>query len=172
LENLDEVRQLWPRVPVALHVMSLVPRRWVEATWPLVDWYLLHLDAGDDVWELMFAARSRGKRVGVVWRPGNAFAPLLAFLPHVDFVMVLGIREPGRSGQSLCAEAVEVARALDRLRGRYRYEVMFDGGVRESNVHDIPARYIVAASAVLTADDPATAANHLRSAPYDRRRAA
>ena len=82
----------------------------------------------------------------------------------VDFVMVLGIREPGRSGQQMCPEALDVVATVAQLRGRYKYEVMFDGGVKTTNVADIPARYIVAASAVLCADNPIQAASVIRSA--------
>jgi pentose-5-phosphate-3-epimerase len=99
----------------------------------------------------------------VVWRPGLPAASLLQYLPHVDFVMVLGIREPGRSGQQICPEAIEVAATLNRLRARYGYEVMFDGGVKATNVSQIEAKYVVAASAVLQAEQPIKAAHVLRS---------
>jgi pentose-5-phosphate-3-epimerase/putative flippase GtrA len=164
LAPLRAARRLWPDCPVAMHIMSLVPRRWIEATWDQVDWYLLHIEAEDDLFDLIFQCRLRGKKVGVVWRPGFDPAGLLPYLPHVDFAMVLGIREPGRSGQSMCPEALDVVATLSALRNRYQYEVMFDGGVKTTNVADIPARYIVAASAVLQAENPIQAAHVLRSA--------
>lgn len=164
LAHIRTARLLWPGCPVALHVMSRLPRQWIEATWDQVDWYLLHIEAEDDLFDLVFQCRLRGKKVGVVWRPGFDPAGLLPYLPHVDFVMVLGIREPGRSGQMMCPEALDVVSTVSSLRGRYKYEVMFDGGVKTSNVADIPARYIVAASAVVNADNPIAAANMLRSA--------
>jgi ribulose-phosphate 3-epimerase len=172
LHKLDDVRRLWSNTPVSLHVMSRYPRQWVEKTWQYVDWYLLHVDAGDDLWELIFACRERNKRVGVVWREGNSIASLMPYLPHVDFVMVLGIRQPGVSGQAMHPRAIEVATTLDRLRSRYAYDVMFDGGVKESNVGEIPAKYIVAASAVLRAENPIHAAHRLRTGAAFERRAA
>lgn len=68
----------------------------------------------------------------------------------------------------MCPEALDVVATVGSLRGRYKYEVMFDGGVKTSNVADIPARYIVAASAVINADNPIAAANALRSAALFR----
>jgi pentose-5-phosphate-3-epimerase/putative flippase GtrA len=164
LEHIRTARHLWPGCPVALHIMSRLPRQWMEATWSLVDWYLLHIESEDDLSDLIFQCRVRGKKVGVVWRPGFDPAGLLPYLPHVDFAMVLGIREPGRSGQAMCPEALDVVATLSALRGRYKFEVMFDGGVKTTNVADIPARYIVAASAVIQAEDPIAAAHMLRSA--------
>ncbi|MCC7083498.1 MAG: GtrA family protein [Pirellulales bacterium] len=163
LANIAMARQLWRGCPLVLHIMSLRPQQWVEQTWNDVDVYLFHLESEDDLMELAFACRQRGKHVGVAWRPGNSTAALLPYLPHVDFVMVLGIREPGRSGQEICAEAIEMAATLSKQRSRYGYEVMFDGGVKASNVTDIEAKYIVAASAVLNADHPIRAAHVLRS---------
>ncbi len=163
LENITIARSLWRGCPVVLHVMSLKPQQWVEQTWNCVDAYLFHVEAEDDLMELTFACRQRGKRVGIVWRPGIATSAMLPFLPHVDFVMVLGIREPGVSGQKICPEAIEMAATLNRQRARYGYEVMFDGGVKASNVSEIEAKYIVAASAVLNAEYPIRAAHVLRS---------
>ena len=40
------------------------------------------------------------KQVGVVWHPTTGpLSDVLRWLPHVDFAAVLGIPEPGRSGQ-------------------------------------------------------------------------
>jgi pentose-5-phosphate-3-epimerase/putative flippase GtrA len=169
LDNLVQARRLWPQHPVALHVMSTRPRRWVEATWSLVDWYLLHVESEDDLSALIFQCRMRRKRIGIVWRPGTAVERLLPLLPHVDFAMVLGIRQPGYSGQEICPETLNVATTLQRLRSRYGFEVMFDGGVKEFNVGEIPAKYVVAASAVIEAADPVAATHVLRTgARYHR----
>jgi ribulose-phosphate 3-epimerase len=163
LENISIARQLWRGCPVVLHIMSLQPRQWVEKTWQDVDSYLFHLEAEDDLFELMFACREKRKRVGIVWRPGFSAASLMPFLAHVDYVTVLGIREPGRSGQQICEESIAMAATLNRLCRRYGFELMFDGGVKASNVSQIDAKYIVAASGVLNAERPIKAAHVLRS---------
>ncbi|HEY2883245.1 MAG TPA: GtrA family protein [Pirellulales bacterium] len=170
LENIAIARSLWRRCPLVLHIMSLKPREWMQRTWHLVDWYLFHLEADDNLFDLIIACRQQNKRVGVVWRPGLPAAMLLPYLPHVDIVMVLGIREPGKSGQQICPEAIELTSTLNRLRARYGYEMMFDGGVKASNISQIEAKYVVAASAVLNAERPIQAAHVLRSgAKYQSR---
>ena len=143
--------------------MSERPKQWVERTWHVVDSYLLHLESKDNLWELIFSCRQKLKRVGVVWRPGIDTAALMPYLPHVDFVMVLGIQQPGRSGQEICPEAIAMASTLSQMRWRYGYEVMFDGGVRAANIKQIEAKYVVAASAVLNAERPIQATHVLRS---------
>ena len=172
LEIFDRVRKLWPGVPVCLHLMSRTPARWVRQLWDKVDWVMFHIDSHDDLFGLIAEARTRGKKVGVVWHVSNGLSEMLPYLPHVDLVMVLGIAEPGRSGQRLLDEAVEVAATLDRMRGRYGYEVMFDGGVSPATLDRIRAKYVVAASAVLRADNPIRICHTLRTgAKYERRAA-
>lgn len=166
LDRIDEVRRLWHGFEVCLHVMSREPRKWAEATWRKVDWYLFNCDAVDDLMELIFACRFHGKKVGVVWNSGIPLAKLMPFLPHVDFVMVLGIAQPGRSGQALDEHCLAIARTLDSMRPTYRYELMFDGGVKPQNISKIPGRYIVSASAVLNAPQPTAAAHFMRVSEY------
>ena len=169
LDRIDEVRRLWHGFEVCLHVMSRRPRQWAEATWGQIDWYLFTCDVDDDLMELIFDCRFHGKKVGVVWNSGIPLAQLLPYLPHVDFVMVLGIAQPGRSGQTLDEHCLAVARTLDSMRSMYQFELIFDGGVKPQNISHIPGRYIVSASAVLTAARPTTTAHYLRMSEYERR---
>ena len=164
LNRIREARALWSRVPICLHVMSLHPARWVESAWDHVDWFLFHVQSTDDLMELIYACRSRHKKVGVVWQQGIPARDLFPYLPHVDYLMILGIPEPGRSGQKMSAEALAAGAVFESMRARYGYTLMFDGGVTVDNVANIPARYIVSASAVLASDHPQRAAFRLRTA--------
>lgn len=176
LSHLGEVRSYWPGHPVCLHVMSGRPRRWIEQTWDQVDWYLVSCDADDDLSGLVCECRARGKKVGVVWRQGLPVSGLLPHLPHVDFVTVMGIARLGSSGQPLDTNTLKVARALDSVQTKYRYELIFDGGVTVENVSRIPGRFIVSASAILNSSAPRSSAQMIRRSRYippdNQRRAA
>ena len=163
LTQIARARRLWPGTPVCLHVMSYYPRHWAQQTWDQVDWLLFHVDAHDDLAELIFQCRARGKRVGVVWHTSAAVGLLLPYLPHVDFVMVLGIAKPGQSGQPILEEAIALAETLDQMRERYGFEIIFDGGVNAATITRIRAKYVVAASAVLRAASPIRSAHCLQS---------
>lgn len=163
LEQLRRARRLWGGTPTCLHVMSLFPSRWVRQTWDDVDWFLFHVNVHEDLNALILECRLRGKRVGVVWHTGADFRMVLPLLAHVDFVMVLGIAQPGRSGQPILEEAILMAEMFDRLRGRYGFELMFDGGVNAATITRIRAKYVVAASAVLRAKSPIRSAHCLQT---------
>ncbi len=171
-DKIRTARRLWPGIPVCLHIMSFEPSKWLPESWDLADWILFHANVEENLFPLIVECRQRGKKVGIVWSVGVIPGDLLPFLPHVDFVMVLGIQHPGQSGQKLLPQAVEVAATFDAMRTRYDYEMMFDGGVSAETITQIRAKYIVAASAVLKAEDPVWISNTLRTgAQYERRAA-
>lgn len=163
LSKIRVCRRFWPRTPLCLHLMTHRPSRWLEGIWDEIDWCLFHLDVEEDLFGLLLECRKRGKRPGVVWHRSAPLAAAMPYLPHVDFVMVLGISEPGRSGQTLLAESIDAVAVFDAMRARYGYEVMFDGGVKAANLSKISAKYIVSASSVLRAADPVKEANILRT---------
>jgi len=172
LSKIANAKGYWPNVPLAMHIMSRTPSKWVEPTLDSIDWYLFHLDCDEDLFTLIANCQLRGKKTGIVWHVSNRRELLFPYLPHVDFVMVLGIDRPGQSGQKLLPEAVEVSRWLDRIRPRYGFELMFDGSVNTTTVDQIPATYLVAASAVLNAVNPVKAICTLKtSGEYERRAA-
>jgi pentose-5-phosphate-3-epimerase len=163
LSQISRARRLWPGVPFALHLMSKRPSCWLSPTESAIDWYLFHLSAEEDLLPLVGWCHLRGKKAGVVWHQNDPIESLYHYLPHVDFVMTLGIAEPGRSGQPLSPIALEVTDMLDRLRSRYGFELMFDGSVNASTADRIRAKYLVAASAVLRSSKPAETIYSIKS---------
>ena len=158
LSLIGDVRRMWTWQPVCLHVMSRQPLRWIEKCWDDFDWLLVHADVEDDVLEIIARCREHGRKVGVVWHHTVTVTDLMPFLPHIDFVMVLGIEQPGYSGQSIMPDAVRIAHIFSDLAPRYAYEVIFDGGVTTDNVHKLPACYVVSNSSVLRAENPVVSA--------------
>jgi len=163
VEQIRQARRLWAWQPFCLHVMSRTPLRWIDECRDLADCFLVHVDVDDDVSEVIARCRQQRRSVGVVWHHKVTFAQIMPYLPHVDFVMVLAVERPGRSGQVMMDVALEAAAMLDALASRYGYELIFDGGVTRENVHDVPARIIVSASGVLRAENPAHTALLLRT---------
>lgn len=172
LRQISRARRLWPGVPFALHLMSKTPSRWLPQTEAAIDWYLFHLNIEEDLLALLAWCHLRGKKAGVVWHQNDTLESLYPYLPHVDFVMTLGIAEPGRSGQPLNPLALDVTDMLDRLRTRYNFELMFDGSVNAATAERIRARYLVAASAVLHASRPAEAIFSIKAGARHARLAA
>ena len=65
----------------------------------------------------------------MVWHHTVTVAQMMPFLPHVDFVLILGIEKPGCCGQTVMGEALQTAELFASMAGRYGYQLIFDGGV-------------------------------------------
>ena len=162
VDRIGDARRLWVWQPFCLHVMSRTPLKWIEACEKFADCFLVHVDVDDDLMEVIARCRQKQRRIGLVWHHTVTFSDLMPYLPHVDFVMVLGVEHAGRSGQPMMEAALEAAALFDGLASRYGFELIFDGGVTKENVHRIPARIIVSSSSVLRAENPAHTALLLR----------
>lgn len=147
-------RNLWKWQPFMLHIMSKKPFQYVRECIDDVDVVLVHIDSEDNIYQIIAECRNKQKKVGVVGHCSVDLSELLPYLPHVDYVLVLGIEKPGHSGQTLMPQAIIMADALALLSRRYHYDLIFDGGVTLQNVNHIPAEYIVSSSAVLRNENP------------------
>ena len=163
LDVIRQARELWSCQPFMLHIMSRTPRRWVDACMAQVDAVLVHIDGEDDVLGILAACRLHRKAAGVVAHHTVTLGQLLPFLPHCDYVLVLGIEHPGNSGQTVMPSALALAEVLAGLADRYGYRLIFDGGVTVENVNSIPADLIISSWTVLRAEDPIAAALALMS---------
>jgi pentose-5-phosphate-3-epimerase/putative flippase GtrA len=172
LRKISLAKGLWPNVPFAIHLMTRQPDRWLDGCLPNVDWVLFSLASDTPLLPLIAKCHMHDKKCGVVWHVADPIESLYSYLPHVDFVMVLGIEKPGQSGQKIQMRALETANMLERLRSRYSFELMFDGSVNTETIRSIPARYVVAASSVLKAKQPAQAIYTLKSGAKRERIAA
>jgi pentose-5-phosphate-3-epimerase/putative flippase GtrA len=148
------VRDLYRWHPLCLHIMSKRPKHWIEQTAEYCDWVLIHVDIEEDVMDNIALCRERGCKVGVVWHHTITVQQLLPYLPHVDFLAVLGIDRPGRSGQVVLNSALIAAQRFRELSQVYNYELIFDGGVTTENIYRIPASIVVSSSSVLRAQSP------------------
>jgi ribulose-phosphate 3-epimerase len=161
LEQVAAAREMWRWHPICLHIMSKTPLKWVDECQPWVDQVLVHVDGDDDIMEVITRARQYGLKVGVVWHHTVSMSQMMPYLPHVDFVMVLGIEKPGCSGQAVMDEALLAADYFASLASRYGYELIFDGGVTTENLGAIAAPIVVSSSHVLQAKSPVLAALNL-----------
>jgi ribulose-phosphate 3-epimerase len=154
VERIVEMRNLYLWHPICLHIMSKRPKHWIELSADFCDWVVFHVDIEEDVMENIALCRERGCKVGVVWHHTVGMQDILPFLPHVDYLMVLGIERPGRSGQRIMDAALVAANRFRELSKVYNYELIFDGGVTTENISRIPASIVVSSSSVLRAQSP------------------
>ena len=116
-------------LPLDVHLMIERPVRYVEQFCDAgADIVTCHVEA--DTEENILAAigkiHAKGKKAGVVVKPGTPASAVLPFIDKVELILVMTV-EPGFGGQKFMADQMEKLRALRAKRPELILEV--DGGV-------------------------------------------
>ena len=147
-------------LPLDVHLMIVQPVRYVEQFCDAgADIVTVHVEA--DTEEQIHAALDRihakGKRAGIVLKPGTPADAALPFLEKVDMILVMTV-EPGFGGQSFMADMMPKVAALRALINEKTpdCELEVDGGVAPDTCRaciDAGANVLVAGSSVYHAED-------------------
>ena len=147
-------------LPLDVHLMIVEPGRYVEQFCDAgADLVTVHVES--DTEENLHAAigkiHARGKRAGVVLKPGTPAEAALPFLREVELILVMTV-EPGFGGQTFMADQMEKVSALRRLIDEQNpaCELEVDGGVDPETCRTCiraGANVLVAGSAVYRAAD-------------------
>ena len=147
-------------LPLDVHLMIVQPVRYVEQFCDAgADLVTVHVEA--DTEENIHAAldkiRAKGKRAGVVLKPGTPAEAALPFLDKCSIILVMTV-EPGFGGQKFMEDMMPKVSALRRLINEKNpaCELEVDGGVDPTTCKTCiaaGANVLVAGSAVYKAED-------------------
>jgi ribulose-phosphate 3-epimerase len=121
-----------------------------------------HVEACEEPWAAIAAARSHELAVGVAFNPETSVEDAVAASLGADLVLCMSIH-PGYSGQEFMPDALGRIREL-RSQLHERVVVQVDGGITHDNVrtvHEAGAQAIVAGTAVFGFEDINRAYNRL-----------
>ena len=147
-------------LPLDVHLMITRPVRYVERFCDAgADLVTVHLEADspENIRAAIDKIHAKGKRAGVVLKPGTPAEAALPFLAAVELILVMTV-EPGFGGQSFMADMMpKVAALRKRIDERNPdCELEVDGGVAPETCRaciDAGANVLVAGSAVYKAAD-------------------
>lgn len=149
------------------HLMVTRPLGLIEAFAAAgIDALTVHVEAEDEVGEVLDAIRAANMRPGLSLRPGTALETLDPWLGRLDLVLVMSV-EPGYGGQAFIPEAVDRITALAERRaaGMGDFAISVDGGINGSTgaaCLDAGADLLVSGSYLFRADDRRAAVASLR----------
>lgn len=127
------------KLPFDAHLMVRRPeqflKRLAEAGVSMVS---VHLEAVSFPVRMAEEIRGLGMEPGVALSPAVPVSAVEPLLPHVNFVVVMGV-EPGFHGQRLIPGTLKKVRALRRMVEEWGHEVRieFDGGITEENIAEV-----------------------------------
>ena len=147
-------------LPLDVHLMIVRPVRYVEQFCDAgADLVTVHVesDTEDQIHAALDQIHGKGKRAGVVLKPGTPAEAVLPFLEKADLILVMTV-EPGFGGQKFMADMMPKVSAIRKLIDQRNpgCELAVDGGVDPVTARvcvEAGADVLVAGSAVYRAED-------------------
>ena len=165
------VRSIRPvtALPLDVHLMITQPVRYVERFCDAgADLVTVHVeaDSAENIHAAIENIHAKGKKAGVVLKPGTPAEAALPFLEKVELILVMTV-EPGFGGQAFMADMMPKVAALRKLIDEKNpsCELEVDGGVAPDTCRaciDAGANVLVAGSAVYKAADIPARSEELR----------
>ena len=158
-----KIKSQWLGIPVMTHIMSKYPSKWINKVSEFSDIIIVHYEIDEDINQIFQSIKLSGKKVGISILFSTDIENILPYLSEVNTVQVLGIFQPGESGQHLEKAALAKLAELNSIKEQYKFNICFDGGVKRENIGSIEADYVVSASSILNADNPVNAIFDLKT---------
>ncbi len=137
-----------------VHLMIDRPERYLKEFAECgADLINFHIEATENVADVIETIHALNKKAGVTIKPGTPVKAVEPYLEAVDMVLVMTV-EPGFGGQQLmpqCLEKVKEIRQILSDRGIDHVNIEIDGGVKEENLGQVlaaGANVIVSGSAI------------------------
>ena len=136
-----------------VHLMIVEPERFVKEFAECgADSITFHIEATEDVDEIIGLIHGLGCKAGMSIKPRTPVEAVEKYLHKLDMLLVMTV-EPGFGGQKYIPESTERIREIRRMADEQGLDldIQVDGGITKDNVHvvlDAGANVIVAGSAV------------------------
>jgi ribulose-phosphate 3-epimerase len=150
---INKIDETWT-LKKMIHIMSRKPTRWINYLGKHFDIIIFHTDIDEPIEKIINLCKSKNKQIGICLAYDDPVESVLPFLNKIDFIQVMGIKKLGASGQYFNPNTLEKVNQLNKLKKKHRFEIIFDGGVKPTNIHKINAKYIVSASGLLATPNP------------------
>lgn len=136
-----------------VHLMIVEPERFVKEFAECgADSITFHIEATEDVDEIIDQIHSLGCRAGMAIKPKTPTEVVRKYLSKIDMLLVMTV-EPGFGGQKYIPESTERIREIRHMAEEMGIDldIQVDGGITEENISvvlDAGANVIVAGSSV------------------------
>jgi ribonuclease H / adenosylcobalamin/alpha-ribazole phosphatase len=162
VSTIKEICQTW-RLKKMLHIMSKNPSEIINQLNSYVDVILFHYNIEEPLEKIIELCKNYHKKVGIVLSIEDSVNDIIKYLSYINFVQIMGINHLGKSGECLDISVLEKVKKLNKLKEKNSFEIIFDGGVKSTNIGRIDTKYIVSSSGILTAPNPIEAFMELKT---------
>jgi len=152
--RLETMQAYWPNKQIQTHIMSKEPDVWLDQVLPYSDVVFIHVECGEIVEELLKKIKSSGKKAGLALSMDTKPLEVKSLLKKADYILLLTIPIPGKSGQNFDIIGLDRIKELNSLSFRNQFVLCVDGGVDENIIGILAVENIVSGSSVLKNADP------------------
>lgn len=147
--------------PLDVHLMCSDLKKYIPLYADLLPKYItFHLEATDNVNELIDFIHSYGIKCGISIRPETSVEELLPYLDKIDLVLVMSVK-PGLGGQKFMMESIDKINKLRKL-NKGNYKISVDGGINDETIKYVDVDIAVSGSYVCMSNDFEEAIRNLR----------
>jgi ribulose-phosphate 3-epimerase len=155
------------KLPLDCHLMVSDPAKWIDEFADAgANSITVHIETSPHIDRVLHHIKERGCRAGISLDPGTPLVMIEEVLDQVELVLVMSVN-PGFGGQQFIESSVSKVKRLVELRGKRKFQIEIDGGVKASNIKmlaDAGVDVFVAGSSIFQAKDRAQSIKALRDA--------
>jgi ribulose-phosphate 3-epimerase len=152
--RLETMKAYWPKTQVQTHIMSKTPSVWLKQIMPYSDVIYVHAECDENILDIFEEIKSYGKKPGLAMMLSTNVEDKIELLEVSEYVLLLTIANPGKSGQKFDLDGVSSIKKINSLPFRNQFSLCVDGGVNEDIIKLIEAEYVVSGSSVLKNSNP------------------
>ncbi len=125
------------KLPLDVHLMIRNPEKYIESFVKAgSDMITFHVEVEEDPREIIRLIKYFKKKAGISIKPNTDVKRIEWLLPMLDMVLIMTV-EPGFGGQQFMTECLP---KIEELRKIFKKDIEVDGGINESNAHDVIKR--------------------------------
>lgn len=155
--SFDEINELLENTnkPKDVHLMVKDVIKYIDEYEKLnPEFITFHLEASQNVKELIDYIKSKNIKVGISIKPNTEVEELLDYLDMIDLVLVMCV-EPGFGGQKFIDKSINKIEKLAQIKKdkNYNYLIEVDGGINASNIKNLSSSDILVVGSYITNND-------------------
>ncbi|MDE7263098.1 MAG: ribulose-phosphate 3-epimerase [Anaeroplasmataceae bacterium] len=121
------------------HLMISNPKEYIKSFVDAgSDCITFHLEAVDNVAELIEYIHSFGVKAGISIKPNTSVEELIPYLPYIDLLLIMSV-EPGFGGQKFIEASLAKIKQLKEWKEDkgYSYLISIDGGITDQTISQV-----------------------------------
>ncbi len=166
LRVIKKIKKIWPNQKIEFHIMSKFPMKWVKKIINHADKIYVHFETKENINEVRNYIIQRNKDFGIALTLDTNPKKIINILKRSSGLLILGVKNPGFSGQSFNNKAFDYIDYFNRLYFRKKFRLCIDGGVNKEIARVLEVDDLVSNSYILASNNPAVEIDDMKNSGF------